>query len=900
MLHARAAHRLLLSVPLLLLALPAGQAVAAPAPAVATGERPPPPDMGLVAGTVPVLFDTFEVLSNRVVRLATRQRWGTSPPTAPAGYALGSSTDAALASPAHPERVGVLATVDSVGGEWLAVAGAVRRQVTLVFPQGMRRGHAYALQVANRPLQTFRFTYDDAALINGSVKANQVGYLPQGPKYGYAGNYLGTAGMMPIAPDTFEVRQSDGGRPAFAGRPSLRGEDLRLSGELVYECDFTALGTPGSYYLYVPGVGRSHEFRIGPDAYHEALRTALRALYYQRCGMALEAPYADARYLRPACHLRDGYIHRTQADSPLYGDEEIGSRVPMVGGWHDAGEYGDPDGDDDERAWAAAELYKTTGEARHDSAFAVHWAAHPANWGWNEFRHHQKRASWAYATTAYPQRPAVAHEFRRLTRQNVEANLLPRTDGNAYRNGYRADVAAWIGWGAFAQSTRYAWEVILAQELLGEPRYQRYALLNLDTQFGNNPQSLSYVTGVGDAYPLRPLHHPSQHDGAAEPVPGLPVFGPHTNLVPGNPYLDFVRSNVYPSLARVDDPYPLLRRYVDSDKLVKMGEFTVVEIAQLVAALAPFTDLEAEARPAPAPRLGDFNRDGEVDLGDFYLFAEAFGTAAAGFDLDGSGQVDFEDFFRLADVLQEAHQARTGAGGAPAAAAPRPAAPLAVSLRAAQWPQPGKQRLAVEVPAVAGARGYYLRVAYDPGALRWGGASRATGANGPRTALAPPAPSVSSPAEGLRLVLAAGLPAAGEVLHLELRALAPGAPAWVAVEEGGVLRADGSLVPLSGARWELGAAGPAAPVLHPARPNPFNASTLLSYTTAREGRITLTLHNVLGQTVRRLADGPRPAGDHQVVWDGRDGTGRALPTGVYFCRVATAGGSRLQRLLLLQ
>ena len=49
------------------------------------------------------------------------------------------------------------------------------------------------------------------------------------------------------------------------------------------------------------------------------------------------------------------------------------------------------------------------------------------------------------------------------------------------------------------------------------------------------------------------------------------------------------------------------------------------------------------------PSEADFDRDGAVGFGDFFLFADAFGSSDPRFDLDGSGSVDFGDFFLLAD-----------------------------------------------------------------------------------------------------------------------------------------------------------------------------------------------------------------------------------------------------------
>jgi hypothetical protein len=53
----------------------------------------------------------------------------------------------------------------------------------------------------------------------------------------------------------------------------------------------------------------------------------------------------------------------------------------------------------------------------------------------------------------------------------------------------------------------------------------------------------------------------------------------------------------------------------------------------------------------------DFDGSGQVDFDDFFRFADAFGITSAEpgwdpvFDLDGSGQVDFDDFFRFADTF---------------------------------------------------------------------------------------------------------------------------------------------------------------------------------------------------------------------------------------------------------
>jgi hypothetical protein len=74
-------------------------------------------------------------------------------------------------------------------------------------------------------------------------------------------------------------------------------------------------------------------------------------------------------------------------------------------------------------------------------------------------------------------------------------------------------------------------------------------------------------------------------------------------------------------------------------------------------------------------------------------------------------------------------------------------------------------------------------------------------------------------------------------------------------------------------------------------PNPFNPSTVISYGLPRDSQVRLEIFNILGQRVRILTGGMQRAGYRQVVWDGSDGAGQAVSSGVYFYRLTTADGS---------
>lgn len=67
-------------------------------------------------------------------------------------------------------------------------------------------------------------------------------------------------------------------------------------------------------------------------------------------------------------------------------------------------------------------------------------------------------------------------------------------------------------------------------------------------------------------------------------------------------------------------------------------------------------------------------------------------------------------------------------------------------------------------------------------------------------------------------------------------------------------------------------------------PNPFNAQTTLRFDLPEAGEVALTIYNLSGQRVRTLVDGYREAGTHAVLWDGKDGSGRDMASGIYFYR----------------
>jgi hypothetical protein len=77
----------------------------------------------------------------------------------------------------------------------------------------------------------------------------------------------------------------------------------------------------------------------------------------------------------------------------------------------------------------------------------------------------------------------------------------------------------------------------------------------------------------------------------------------------------------------------------------------------------------------------------------------------------------------------------------------------------------------------------------------------------------------------------------------------------------------------------------ATTALFPAVPNPANPGTVLSWSLQAAGDIQLAIYDMAGRRLRDLYQGPAAAGPGEVFWDGKDGAGRGLASGVYLARL---------------
>jgi hypothetical protein len=82
------------------------------------------------------------------------------------------------------------------------------------------------------------------------------------------------------------------------------------------------------------------------------------------------------------------------------------------------------------------------------------------------------------------------------------------------------------------------------------------------------------------------------------------------------------------------------------------------------------------------------------------------------------------------------------------------------------------------------------------------------------------------------------------------------------------------------------------------RPNPFESSTEIEFVLGQAGRADVSVYDVSGRRVARLANESYPAGPQRVTWEGRSSVGGRLPSGVYFVKLQVGDYTSVRKILL--
>ncbi len=151
------------------------------------------------------------------------------------------------------------------------------------------------------------------------IMLNQVGYNTKQKKE-----------AVVTFPGAYEVKNAKGETVLNVG--TKEGIQDPLCRETLYKLDFSKVTEAGTYKLVSQYGEESYSFVVGEDVYAEVHNAMIKALYFQRCGCALEEKYAG-KFKHAACHM--DWVCRWEEK----GDDKV-EKFEACGGWHDAGDYG--------------------------------------------------------------------------------------------------------------------------------------------------------------------------------------------------------------------------------------------------------------------------------------------------------------------------------------------------------------------------------------------------------------------------------------------------------------------------------------------------------------------------------------------------------------------------------
>lgn len=212
------------------------------------------------------------------------------------------------------------------------------------------------------------------------------------------------------------------------------------------------------------------------------------------------------------------------------------------------GEYGDTN-DSDERLWAAAELFETTGLSEYHDYVIANYASGGIISGamsWNKVK------NLALLTYLNSSQTSASQTIKTQIKNSMISyvnTLLSRASTNGF--GVTINPGEYY-WGCNSDVLNKALLLIYAYEETNNVGYFQTALMQLNYILGTNAHNISFITGIGINSVMHPHHRPSSADGVVNPVPGLLAGGPDQYL--DDPVLQsHFNSSTPPALCYIDD-----------------------------------------------------------------------------------------------------------------------------------------------------------------------------------------------------------------------------------------------------------------------------------------------------------------------------------------------------------
>ena len=224
------------------------------------------------------------------------------------------------------------------------------------------------------------------------------------------------------------------------------------------------------------------------------------------------------------------------------------------------GEYEDVN-DVDERFWAYAELFKTTGQIVYEDALKNELPDNGYSLGWQGVAGY---GGYAYLTAKGPDNDtldAVSDQANKMAKEIIS---------NAAKYCYGSSIVGAYPWGSNLTIANNGEYLLLMNDVI-EKKNKNVADMQLNYLFGNNSTGYCFFTGFGTNYSDHPHHRPSQALGIT--VPGMVVGGPNSGL--NDSYVQNVLKGA-----------PSAKCYADNSQSYSTNEITIYWNSPLIYLLA--------------------------------------------------------------------------------------------------------------------------------------------------------------------------------------------------------------------------------------------------------------------------------------------------------------------------
>ncbi len=180
--------------------------------------------------------------------------------------------------------------------------------------------------------------------------------------------------------------------------------------------------------------------------------------------------------------------------------------------------------DPDDRLWAAAELWETTGNADvlrdfENRAKSIRGRV-DQDWDWGNVKN---LGLFTYLSSRRPGRDESLVELLRRSLLSTADGIVKTRNGH----GYARPLGSRYYWGCNGSVARQVLVLQAAYGLSPKPQYRATALDALNHLFGRNCYGRSFVTGLGFRPPMHPHDRRCGGDDVDDPWPGYLVGGPH-------------------------------------------------------------------------------------------------------------------------------------------------------------------------------------------------------------------------------------------------------------------------------------------------------------------------------------------------------------------------------------